>query len=127
VTKRALKRFDYYQKLRETKICISPWGNGIWCWRDTEAILNGALLIKPDSSCIVSYPNIYTDEFYVPCAINFSDLESIIDEVLNNWKDYEEFRWRAFVKTAGMYFPHKWLPKLASDTINAYDAYKSQT
>ena len=41
---------DYYQELTSSKICISPFGYGEICWRDFEAVLCGALLVKPDMS-----------------------------------------------------------------------------
>ena len=67
---------NYYQELTSSKICISPFGYGEICWRDFEAVLCGALLVKPDMSHVETNPDIYRPfETYVPVKWNFSDLE----------------------------------------------------
>jgi len=67
---------DYYRELTGSKICISPFGYGEICWRDFEAVLCGALLIKPDMSHIETNPDIFRPfETYVPVRWDFSDLQ----------------------------------------------------
>ena len=67
---------DYYQELTSSKICISPFGYGEICWRDFEAVLSGALLVKPDMNHIRTNPDIFRAfETYVPVRWDFSDLE----------------------------------------------------
>lgn len=74
--------FDEYMGiLRRTKVVVSPWGYGEWCWRDFEAIRAGCVLLKPRCD-VVTCPNIYRDgwvEWYDP---DHSDLENKIDKVL---------------------------------------------
>jgi Glycosyl transferases group 1 len=67
---------DYYREIKSSKICISPFGYGEICWRDFEAVLCGALLIKPDMSHVETNPDIFRPfETYVPVRWDFSDLQ----------------------------------------------------
>jgi len=87
---------EYFAFLKSSKIAVSPWGNGEWCWRDYEAILSGAVLIKPDTSFVQSVPDLYKNNFYyVPCKADFSDLEEKINYVLNNYSKFTAMRKRA--------------------------------
>jgi len=71
-----IKYNKYIEELTNSKICISPFGYGEVCWRDFEAILAGALLIKPDMSHIETNPNIYQPFItYIPIRWDFQDLE----------------------------------------------------
>jgi len=42
----------YTKALSSTKLFISPWGYGEWSGKDEEAILGGAVLLKPLASCM---------------------------------------------------------------------------
>jgi hypothetical protein len=65
----------YYEEMRRSRICVSPFGYGELCWRDFEAVLTGSLLIKPDMSHVHTEPNIFIPgETYVPVRWDFSDL-----------------------------------------------------
>ena len=33
-----MPKSEYFELLKNSKIALSPWGNGEWCWRDFEAI-----------------------------------------------------------------------------------------
>ncbi|PHS29825.1 MAG: hypothetical protein COA95_11110 [Methylophaga sp.] len=81
----------YMKELRSSRICFSPFGYGEACWRDYEAIMSGALLIKPDMSHIESDPNIFIPfETYIPVAWDFSDLA----EKVNYYLEHEDERKR---------------------------------
>jgi spore germination protein YaaH len=76
---------EYYQEMRNSRICVSPFGFGEICWRDFETVLCGALLIKPDMSHVETAPNIFVaNKTYVPVKWDFSDLESVVARVLHN-------------------------------------------
>ncbi len=78
VSQENIPRPEYYEELSQAKICPSPWGYGEVCYRDFEAILSGALLIKPSMEHLVTHPNIYIPyETYVPTKVDFSDLNDI--------------------------------------------------
>lgn len=73
----------YLRELRTSKICFSPFGYGEVCWRDFEAIMCGAVLLKPDMSHVETRPDIFMpDETYVPVRWDLSDLEARIRELL---------------------------------------------
>lgn len=75
----------YMKELRSARICFSPFGYGEVCWRDYEAIMCGALLVKPDMSHVETEPNIFIPfQTYVPVSWDFSDLVEKIDFYLKN-------------------------------------------
>jgi hypothetical protein len=80
----------YHSLMRRSKICISPFGDGEICWRDFEAIVNGAILVKPDMSYINTWPDVYKPmETYIPIKLDLSDLEEVIFRVTNNYSKYK--------------------------------------
>jgi hypothetical protein len=75
----------YEQMMLNSKSCISPWGYGETCHRDFEAMVHGAIIIKPDLDYCITYPDIFrSDLSYVKCDRNFSDLTDRIDYVRGN-------------------------------------------
>jgi len=68
-------RPQYYEELRRSRICVSPFGYGEACGRDVEATICGCLLIKPDMSHLRTYPNIFVPgETYIPVRWDYADL-----------------------------------------------------
>jgi hypothetical protein len=68
----------YYEEMRSSRICVSPFGYGELCWRDFESVLMGSLLVKPDMSHVRTEPNIFIPgETYVPVRWDFSDLAEV--------------------------------------------------
>jgi hypothetical protein len=77
------------QTLNRSKIAISPYGMGELCYRDLEAIQHGCILIKPDMSDVITEPNLFIkNQTYIPCKVDYSDLNNIIEKVLGNYKEY---------------------------------------
>lgn len=75
--------------LYRAKISISPFGMGELCYRDLESIQHGCILIKPDMSDIITEPNLFIkNQTYIPCKVDYSDLNEIIERVLGNYKEY---------------------------------------
>ncbi len=73
------------KELRASKVCFSPFSYGEVCWRDYEAILSGALLIKPDMSHVETAPNTFIPlQTYVPVSWDFSDLDDKVSYYLEN-------------------------------------------
>ena len=74
----------YMQEMRQSKLCLSPFGYGELCWRDVEAVLAGSVLIKPDMSHLETRPDIYeAGVTYLPVKWDFSDLEDVINRALS--------------------------------------------
>ena len=81
---------DYVQLLRKTKIFVSPFGIGEFSGKDYEAILAGALLVKPLAHKIEAYPNIYRNDITLETQANFSDLEKVVMPFLNSASHLEK-------------------------------------
>ncbi|MBL4672054.1 MAG: glycosyltransferase family 1 protein [Arenicella sp.] len=88
---------EFYAVLGKSKIVLSPWGLGEVCIRDFEIMLSGGLMIKPDMSHIETNPPFYrAGETYLSCRRDFSDLPEIVNEVLENWGQYNHIREEAY-------------------------------
>lgn len=84
-----LPKQEYIQNLHQSKICLSPFGMGEICYRDFEAMQFGTLLMKPNQSCVDTFPNPYIEnETYIPINPDWSDLNKKIKEIVNNYKKY---------------------------------------
>jgi hypothetical protein len=69
-------RKTFFKELRSSKICFSPFGYGEVCWRDFEAIMSGALLLKPRMDHVKLAPEIFVPhETYVPIEWDYSNYE----------------------------------------------------
>ena len=76
---------NYYKLMQNTQIIICPHGWGEIGNREFLATKMGAAFIKPDMSYIDTWPNIYIkNETYIPCDLDFSNIEYLIDELSNN-------------------------------------------
>ncbi len=81
----------YMQKLKQSKICISPFGQGELCFRDYEAMIMGTVLLKPNQSNIKTAPNMFIEgETYIGCNLDWSDLEEKIEYIINNFSELNE-------------------------------------
>ena len=75
----------FLRELRNSKICFSPFGYGEVCWRDYEAILCGAVLLKQDMSHVATEPDIFRpSETYVPVKWDLSDFEEQVRWLLSD-------------------------------------------
>jgi hypothetical protein len=78
----------YYRELKDSKIVLSPFGWGEVCFRDFEAILAGALLLKPDMSHLSTWPNVYIpNETYIPLKWDGSDLLEKTERYLDDERE----------------------------------------
>jgi SAM-dependent methyltransferase len=88
---------EYYREMLRSRICVSPFGYGEICWRDFEAVLCGAVLVKPDMSHLETEPDIFrANETYVPVKWDYSDLESTLRTLLAEPAECERIRNAAF-------------------------------
>jgi hypothetical protein len=75
----------YWSELKRAEIVVSPFGWGEVCFRDFEAMLGGALLVKPDMSHVDTWPDVYRPyETYVPFGWDAADLNDVVDHWLSN-------------------------------------------
>ena len=90
----------YHTYLSKSKIVISPYGMGERIDDDLRAPLYDTIVIKPECSNVYDYNNLFNDKLFnkyhkinftqhvVFCKPDFSDLEEVIDKILNNYEYY---------------------------------------
>ena len=102
----------YYQEMRSTRICVSPFGYGELCWRDFEAVLMGCLLVKPDMGHVRTEPNIFVaGETYVPVRWDFSDVPEVCARYLADDAARKAITARAYQVLADYYGSHQALQR----------------
>ncbi|PVY36663.1 hypothetical protein [Pontibacter virosus] len=80
----------YNEEIKNVASVLSPFGWGEVCFRDFEAVFNGALLIKPNMDILETWPNIYLhDQTYIPIDWDGSDLLETIENVTSNVTAYQ--------------------------------------
>lgn len=110
---------QFLTELRHSKVCFSPFGYGEVCWRDFEAVMSGAVLLKPDMGHIETDPDIFLPwETYVPLAWDLSDLPETLRRLLDDAPLRERIATRAFDRlrdwAASDSFARKLAPLLAA-------------
>ncbi len=87
----------YMRELRASKLCVSPFGYGEICWRDFEAVVQGAVLVKPDVSHVDTEPDVFVpNETYVPVRWDLADLEEKVRWLLTRPRLRDEIAANAF-------------------------------
>ncbi|MFG1481079.1 hypothetical protein V5F53_20870, partial [Xanthobacter sp. V4C-4] len=94
---RSLSQENWASILSDTKICVSPYGYGEYSWKDYEALYAGCILIKPTSNFVTTHGfDIYKEGAHcIECKPDFSDLEKIVHEVLNDEEKWANFAFKA--------------------------------
>jgi len=88
---------QFKKEIRNSKIVVSPFGWGEVCFRDFEAILNGALLLKPSMDHLETWPDIYVpDGTYISFRWDAEDLNEKIDMILADDEKRREISKNAF-------------------------------
>jgi hypothetical protein len=84
------ERNEYLDIISKSKICISGWGIGECVFDDWKGILNNTIVLKPDTSYLRDYYNIYDpkNEFIIYFKPDLSDLDEKIEEIINNYSYY---------------------------------------
>ena len=76
---------EYIQSLYQSKMALSPFGQGEVCYRDFEVFEFGVLMLKPTMEKVVTTPNPYiTNETYVPIDLDWKNLNEIVKKMLDN-------------------------------------------
>jgi len=76
---------QFKREISNSKIVVSPFGWGEVCFRDFEAILNGALLLKPSMDHLETWPDVYLpEETYVPFSWDAGDLNEKVKILLRD-------------------------------------------
>lgn len=86
-----LDKQEYTKIFTSSKVCVACWGYGEWVHMDGYALYAGVILIKPECDYVKMFPDIYqSHQRYIPCKADFSDLEEVITNVLNNYDSYRK-------------------------------------
>ena len=82
---------EYMKNLWSSKISLSPFGMGEFCFRDLESMMMGTVVLKPSHKKVDTLPNLMVDnETFIPCKYDWSDLEEKIDYILSNFNEIKE-------------------------------------
>ncbi len=80
-----LPLYRFTAELRRSKVCFSPFGYGEVCWRDFEAVMAGAVLLKPDMSHVETRPDLFRAwETYVPLRWDLADFSTTLRRILQD-------------------------------------------
>lgn len=84
--------FDYVDRLLEAKVVVSPWGWSPWCIRDLEALACGCVVIKPECSGMLIYPDIYdpSKQFMIWCDLMYEHLPGQLEYVYRHLDEMQE-------------------------------------
>lgn len=75
----------YNKEVKNVKAILSPFGWGEICFRDFEAVLNGAVLVKPNMDHIETWPDVFVaNQTYLPVNWDGSNLITSVEELLTN-------------------------------------------
>ena len=76
---------EYIQSLYQSKMPLSPFGQGEVCYRDFEIPEFGVVMVKPTMERINTHPNPYIEnETYIPVNLDWSNLNETIIKMLDN-------------------------------------------
>lgn len=83
--------FEYFQNLLDSKFVVSPWGYSPWCIREFEAMLCGCVVIKPECSNMMTYPDIYdpNHNFMVWTDIMMDNLKDQLNYCYSNLEEMQ--------------------------------------
>lgn len=84
--------YEYVDHLLESKVVISPWGWSPWCIRDFEALACGCVVIKPECSNLLVYPDIYDPkkQFMVWCDLMYEHLPDQLSYIYQHLDEMQQ-------------------------------------
>jgi hypothetical protein len=75
---------EYINTLYQSKLSISPFGQGEVCYRDFEIFEFGVVMIKPTMDIVNTNPNPYIpNETYIPVDLDWKELNDTVLETIN--------------------------------------------
>jgi len=82
---RPFKARDYDDLVSRSRVVVSPWGFGETCIRDVEAILAGAVLVKPHTPFVRTWPEYHDAEHCLTFQPDASDLARVVAQALERF------------------------------------------
>ena len=84
-----LSKVNYYKKLSNSKICISPFGWGEIAYRDYETFLNQSILLKPNMDHLETWPQLFIkDKTYLDFNWSLGDVKQVYEKILDDYEKY---------------------------------------
>lgn len=81
----------FFAELRQSRLVLSPFGWGEFAYRDYEAFVSGAALVKPSMAHLETFPDYYRDnETMLPLRWDLADLESTLSHALERPAETQE-------------------------------------
>lgn len=107
----------YLDQLKQSKVCISPYGKGERIALDQFAILAECIVIKPPMDFVRADPDIYHPgaDMFEFCQPDWSDVKQITQRVLNNYDYYykkAKLRKKQLMKYDRAYFLDKFYEEI---------------
>ena len=85
-----LNIINYFKKLSESKVCLSPFGWGEINYRDFEAFIYGTLLVKPNMNHLKTWPEFFNEKQLVFYDWSCKDLPKKINEIISNYHYFKK-------------------------------------
>ena len=86
-----LSRRRYLKVLKSSQAIISPFAWGEICYRDFEAFVSGASLIKPELDHLETWPNLFKKHItYTPISWRIEDWNENLNNILTDKKNLLE-------------------------------------
>ena len=80
-----ISKKDYLKTMRCSMAIVSPYGWGEICYRDFEAFIAGAALIKPDMDHLNTWPDLFKKhETYIPIPWKIEEWDNLFNEILSD-------------------------------------------
>ena len=87
----------YQRELFWSQACLSPFGWGEVCYRDSEAIRAGAVLVKPSMQHIETWPDLYDSDHCVSVDWSGDDLVQAVRGIMPGSPLARRLRLRAYL------------------------------
>lgn len=101
VTGTGIGHARFLAELARSKVCFSPFGYGEVCWRDFEAVLMGAVLLKQDMGHVATDPDIFeAGVTYVPVRWDLADFADKVSWLVADAPARERIARAAFERVA---------------------------
>jgi hypothetical protein len=117
---------EYYEVMQKSKIVFAPFGYGEIAPRDIEAVSFGSILLKNDMSHVNTIPNVYNSATYAPIRWDGSDMENVIETILNDFTALQTH----YTDNMRQQFTERFNPmnlvKYTYDWISKLDGYENE-
>jgi len=101
---RNIRGEQYMKEIRNSKSVTSPFGYGEICFRDFDAMANGAILLKPSIESLITFPDLYRpEETYIPLKWDLSDYLDTLNRVATYDEKTRQIAQNAYIAISRVY------------------------